>query len=132
MSAVAALATQGGPRLIAVAIAFVGGLRFIKWAAVFVCERWDRHAASTVAREAEVNKRFNARLKHVELELGRYQRATMVLVNAMAKRDPANPALSIVAEILAGSTPITDPDPELDALLARAGDALDQSNRGEQ
>lgn len=121
---------QGGPRLIAAAIAFVGTLRFIKWAAPFVFERLDARADRIDKRELEIQRRFNLRLRHVELELDRYRRATMALVNALAKKDPANPVLTEVATILSSAMPMVPEDPELDQLLARAGDAVETNQGG--
>lgn len=125
MSAIVALATQGGPRLIAVAIAFVGGLKFIKWAVEFGCTRLDARAEAVLARELAVEKRFNQRLKHVELELELYREVSMKLVNAFAEFDPTNPVLSDVAKILRRAAPIVPPDASLDNLMNRAGAALD-------
>lgn len=127
-----ALATQSGPRFLAVAITFVGTLKFIKWAAPFVCERLDKRAALLTARELAVEARFNSRLKHVEIELGRYRRATMMLLNAVAKINPSNPVLSDVAVILSKASPMTEPDPELDELLARAASAVETNQGGKQ
>lgn len=129
MSAVVALATQGGPRVLAVAIAFVGGLKFVKWAAEFVCSRLDKRAAYLAELELVVNRRFNDRLKHVEMELDRFRWATMKLVNALAVKDPANPVLTEVASFLSKATPIVPPDQDLDELAARAEGAL--NSRGE-
>lgn len=124
MSAIVALATQGGPRLIAVSIAFVGGLRFVKWAVPFAFERLDHRAAALDAREKAVEARFNSRLKHVEQELALYREATMLLVGAFAEIQPANPVLSEVAKILRRVTPVVAPTAELDGLIDRlAGDA---------
>lgn len=126
MSAMVALATQGGPRLIAVAVAFLGGLKFVKWAVEFGCSRLDARAAAVLARELAVEKRFNQRLKHVEIELALYREATMRLVTAFAEFDPTNSVLSDVAKILRRASPTVPPDPELDNLMMRAGAALDR------
>jgi hypothetical protein len=88
----------------------------------------DVRSAAIASKEAELEHRFNQRLRHVEKELDRYRRATMLLVNRMARERPHDPVLVQVAEIL-GTTdsnisgPLTEPpapDPELDALLAQA------------
>lgn len=130
MSEVLRMATTGGPSLLAGAVAFAAALRFIKWAAPFVTSRLDKRADRLDAAEADVNQRFNQRLKHVELELDRYRRATMKLVTALAKANPTNPVLSEVAQILSEAIPIETPDHELDELLARASAAVDQSRGG--
>lgn len=130
MSAMVALAAQSGPQVLGVAIAFVGGLKFIQWGAVFAADRWDSQAVRVTAREAAVERRFNQRLKHVELELDRYRLATMKLLGAFAELDPSSPVLTDVAKILRREIPIVAPDPVLDGLIDRLAD-VPGTQRGE-
>lgn len=130
MSAIGvALATQSGPRLLAGALVFVGGLRFARWAIEFVAERLDSRADRLTEREDAVERRFNLRLKHVEQELDRYREATMLLVNAFAEIEPGNPVLSEVAKILRRSVPVAPPSAELDGLMDRLS-AAPGTNKG--
>lgn len=81
-------------------------LRFVRWVAEFVAKRLDLRTDRLEEREQALESRFNARLKHVEEELDRYREATMLLVNALAERDPQNQALRDVGRILRTAMPV--------------------------
>lgn len=102
-----------------------GGLRFLRWAIEFVCKRMDLRSTRLDTREKALETRFNDRLRHVETELDRYRRATMLLVNALAERNPKDPALIEVARILGSAVPMPPYNPSLDELARKAGGAVD-------
>lgn len=85
-------------------------LRFIRWAIEFIAGRLDRRSDRLDVREQAIEERFNARLRHVEQELDRYRQATMLLVNALAERDPQNQALRDVGRILRSAVPVVRDD----------------------
>lgn len=132
MSLALQMASQGGPRLVAGALVYLGTLRFMKWGAPLFFARLDARADRLDKAERQVTTRFNQRLKHVERELDRYRRATMRLMQAVAIGDPTNPVLGDVARILAEAIPMEDPSAELDDLMGAAGDALDGEDGGKQ
>jgi hypothetical protein len=110
-----------GPRALAVAIAFAAALKFLQWLIVFLADRRDTRDERLDDRERDIETRMNRRLAHVEAELDRYREATMLLVNAMVKKDPANTVLGEVARILRATRPIATLD--LDELIGRLGGA---------
>lgn len=124
MNAVTDIAAQAGPG-IGAGIGAWGGFRFIRWAVEFIAARIDTRSARLDERERDLERRFNARLRHVEVELERYREATMRLVNALAERDPSNPVLSEVSKILRRTMPIIPPSSEFGELTRQAGEALD-------
>lgn len=99
MSAASQIAAAAGPG-IGGGIGAWAGLRFLRWAIEFVCKRLDLRSARMDEREAALERKFNDRLRHVEDELELYREALMFLVNAVADKDPANPALREVTQIL--------------------------------
>lgn len=103
-----------------VGVGIWAALRFIRWLAEFVAARHDNRSDRLDKQERDLEDRFNARLRHVEQDLDRYREATMLLVNALAERDPQNKALSDVARILRTTVPISPADPDLDELILRA------------
>lgn len=104
----------------AVIIAFI---RFVRWSVEFVWGRLDMRTNRVEARERDLEARINARLNIVETELGIYREATMVLVEALSKRDPANPALLRVAHLLRSAILLpADPDPRVEEILDQLRD----------
>lgn len=108
----------------------IGGLyaigRGFRWAVEFMTGRLDKRASALEDRERLLERRFDARLRHLEKELEQYREATMVLVNALAERDPANPALKEVAQILRRAVPR---EPELPEDIADYIDRIDTADR---
>jgi hypothetical protein len=123
LSAAVDVAAAAGPG-IGGGLAAWGGLRFIRWLVEFAFKRMDVRATRLDTREKALEARFNDRLRHVELELNRYRQATMLLVNALAERDPTNRVLSEVARILNTAIPIVPPRPDLENLAGKAGEAI--------
>lgn len=127
MSGAVDVASAAGPG-IGAGLGAWGGLRFLRWAIEFASKRFDVRSSRIDQRERALEQRFNDRLRHVEDELDKYRRATMLLVNRMARRTPQDPVLVQVAEILGTgdgniSGPLTeapDDDPELSSLIRRA------------
>jgi hypothetical protein len=115
----------GAGRGIGAGIGVMGGFRFIRWLVEFVCKRFDLKTARLDSREKALEAKFNDRLRHVEHELDRYRKATMLLVNALAVRDPQNVALSQVAEILRSTMFVQASDASLNDLVRQAGEAVD-------
>jgi hypothetical protein len=83
--------------------------RFIRWGVEFIFSRTDIRATRMDVREKALELRFNERLRHVERELELYRDALMFLVNHVAERDPANPALQHVSRMLRGAWPVHNP-----------------------
>lgn len=102
-----------------------GGFRFLRWIIEFIAKRVDIRAARLDLREKSLEQKFNDRLRHVEQELERYRRATMLLVNRMATQNPKDPVLSDVANILSTTYSFVAADQELDDLARRAERAVD-------
>lgn len=122
------IATSGGPRLVALAIAAAAALQFFRWAVEFVCRRMDARADRLDQRERSIELRFDSRLKHLELEVEQFREATMLLFGVLAEQDPANPALRDVAKILRKAWPATASSPtgDMAELLAK----IDAADRG--
>lgn len=128
------IASAAGPG-IGAGLGAWGGLRFIRWLIEFSCARMDARNGRLDERERALEKRYDARLKHLEDELGRTRRALMLLLNDTASKNPANPVLVRVAELLGyddqnlqgpiSRAPITGDD-SLDELIRQA-DAADPS-----
>ena len=99
----------------AISIALIG---FVRWAIGFAFGRFDMREDRVDQREKAMEERINARLSIVEAELGIYREATMVLVEALANKDPGNPALLRVSHLLRSAIPLPkSPDAGLDGLI---------------
>ena len=99
----------------AVSIVLIG---FVRWAIEFVFRRSDMRADRVEKREKDMETRINARMAILEAELGIYREATMVLVEALANKDPGNPALLRVSHLLRSAIPLPkSPDAGLDGLI---------------
>lgn len=125
-------AASPGSRTIAAAIALVGLLRFLRWLVPFLCERLDRRSERLGLRETAIEHKMNQRLKHVEQELARWRTATMCLFNALAKKDPTNPALGIFAQIINEAIPINTTLEEFEAQIAALADLPGTFRGGKQ
>lgn len=106
-------------------IGSLGAFRFARWAVEFVWARLDIRHSRLAAKERALESRYDDRLRHLEDELARTQRALTLLMNDTARRDPGNQILQQVAELLhplEAAFKVTDnkPAPDLDALLAQA------------
>jgi hypothetical protein len=75
-------------------------LKFVRWAFEFGFKRIDLRADRMDAREKALELRYDQRLQHVEKELHQTRQALMLLLNDVAKNNPANPVLQKVAELL--------------------------------
>jgi division protein CdvB (Snf7/Vps24/ESCRT-III family) len=126
------VATAAGPG-VGAGIGAWAGLRFVRWLVEFIAKRLDVRSARMDAREKQLEAKFNSRLHHVEQELDKYRRATMLLVNRMAAKNPTDRVLLEVAEILGTedrnlsgplSDPITSPDETLDSLIRQVDEAV--------
>lgn len=100
------------------------GLRFVRWMVEFVAKRLDIRAARIDERERALETKFNDRLRHVERELEQYREALTFLLNAVAEKDPANPALREVSKILRRAWPARPQDSEELNDLIRQADAV--------
>lgn len=103
-------------------VGLLASLRFVRWGFEFLCKRMDVRANALAEKEAALEHRFNQRLKHVEIELERNREALMFLVNAVAERDPTNPALIEVSRILRGSVPFATPVDACEDVMAQLND----------
>lgn len=118
MVSVADVAHIASP-VVGLGIGIWGVLRFLRWAVEFAYKRMDIRASQLDTREESIERKFNDRLKHVENELSRYRHATMLLVNALADRDPTNRVLTEVARLLNTAIPIPASNKDLDDLVDR-------------
>jgi hypothetical protein len=91
--------------------------RFLRWAVEFSCGRIDMRSNRVERRERELEERVNVELSQMRAELGLYREATMVLVEALSKKDPTNPALTQIAKLLRSAIPIAPHNPSFDDLL---------------
>lgn len=91
-------------RLTMAAVA-IATFTFLRWLIPFVFARLDVGAAA-----------LGRQMKELKAELDRYRDATMLLVNELALKDPANPVLREAARILR-STP-TRPSMEVDEIVS--------------
>ena len=107
-----------GFRIAGSAMIIIALIRFVRWAIEFAWGRSDMRIERVDKRERDMEARINARLTIVEAELGIYREATMVLVEALSKRDPSNPALLRVAHLLRSAIllPVTS-SPEFEELI---------------
>lgn len=104
--------------LFALLLGAVFGLgRGCRWLFDFIVGRLDR-------RQQRLDHSLENRLKHLEREVEIYRETTMLLLTALAEKDPANPALRDAAQLMRKSFPIAPPDPDLSGLMARADQAL--------
>ena len=102
-----------GSAMVAIAL-----IRFVRWAIEFAWGRSDLRMERVDKRERDMEARINIRLAIVESELGVYREATMVLVEALSKRDPSNPALLRVAHLLRSAILLPNTNnPEFDELI---------------
>jgi hypothetical protein len=113
LGGVETVANAAGP-VLGGGIGLWAALRFIRWAFEFAFGRMDLRADRMDAREKALEKRYDQRLQHVEDELQRTREALMLLLNDVAKNNPANPVLRRVAELLGTndrniSGPLTEP-----------------------
>jgi hypothetical protein len=102
--------------------------RFVRWLVEFIFKRLDIRSARMDAREQALEARYDNRLSHLETELSRTQRAMTLLLNDTARRDPSNPVLQRVAELLHPVIPTPENDPSLNHLAQQAGEALDAAH----
>lgn len=111
-------------------LAFLYGIgRGVRWLFEFCVGRIDKRSEALAMREKEFERKLNERVGKLEGELAIYREATMLLVNALASKDPSNPALQQVARLLRQALPLPPSDPALEAAVRRAGEALDDASR---
>lgn len=127
MSTAAEVAAAAGPG-VGTGIGLWGAFRFVRWLVEFIWKRMDVRNARLDAKEKALEERYDARLDHVERELTSTRRAMMLLLNDVARRDPANPVLQRVADLLHPVFPATESDPAMENLTRRAGEALDAAD----
>lgn len=124
MSPAEAVATAGVP--VGYGLGSIAGFRFARWLIEFVFRRMDVRNARFTAKEQALETRYDQRLRHLEEELARTQKAMTLLLNDVARRDSANPILQRVAELLHPldqALPMNGrvaPDPALDDLCRSA------------
>lgn len=107
-----------GVRIAGSAMVIIALIRFVRWAIEFAWGRSDMRIDRVDKRERDMEARINARLTIVEAELGVYREATMVLVEALANKDPSNPALLRVSHLLRSAILLPKtPDSDLDHLI---------------
>jgi hypothetical protein len=111
-SAIAIGAGQG----VGVGLGIIGAFRFFRWLIEFTAKRLDNRTDRLEQREQALEERFNSRLRNVEQELDRYREATMLLVNALAEKDPQNQALRDVGRILRSAIPKESGDIDRDLM----------------
>lgn len=87
-------------------IAVFAVLKFVRWLVEFIYARLDVGHA-----------RISSRLAHVEQELDAWREFGMVMMHALARIDPDNPALAHAAQLLRKTAPIATMD--LDELMER-------------
>ena len=101
---------------LAIAIVTAALLRFLKWLLEFTFARLDLG-----------HKRIADRLAHVEQELDAWREFGMVMMHALARIDPDNPALAHAAQLLRKTAPRASMD--LDELISRL-DAIPGTKEG--
>lgn len=102
--------------------------RGVRWVFEFCVGRIDKRQEALAMREQAFERKLNERVSKLEQELAIYREATMLLVNALASKDPSNPALQQVARLLRNTIPLPSPDPELEETMRRAAKALDDAD----
>ena len=113
-----------GFRIFGGAAVIITLIHFVRWGIGFAFGRFDMREDRVEQREKEMEARINARLTIVEGELGLYREATMVLVEALANKDPGNPALLRVSHLLRSAILLPKtPDAGLDGLIDKLRDA---------
>lgn len=99
--------------------------RGFRWCVEFSVGRIDKRQEALSVKEKEFEARVDGELRALRGDVARLTSAVHKLSAELHRKDPGNPVLGEVANIIAGAWALPSPEPGLNDLMARAGKGLD-------